>query len=215
MGEKSEPAVIPVDNVFIEGELTIPENARGIVIFAHGSGSSRFSPRNKFVAKELNKAGFATLLLDLLTSEEEAEDSETSELRFNMELLSERIVAASKWSRQKESILALPIGYFGASTGSGGALIAAAKYPDEVKAIVSRGGRPDLAGKYLSEVKVPVLLLVGSNDETVIEMNKNAQERLDDSKLVIVDGASHLFEEPGKLEEVALLSVRWFSLYLK
>ncbi len=206
---------IPVDDIIIVGDLAVPDDPLGLVIFAHGSGSSRLSPRNQYIARELNKKGFATLLIDLLTSEEEAVDEETSELRFNLELLSERIIGAAKWSRQNESTLSLPIGFFGASTGGGAALVAAAKYPDDVKAIVSRGGRPDLALKYLPKVEVPVLLVVGSEDDVVIQMNETALAHLKDAKLVIVKGASHLFEEQGKLEEVARLAGEWFSHHLR
>ena len=194
----------------------MPSATRGVVLFAHGSGSSRFSPRNQYVAKALNKAGLATLLIDLLTKEEEDIDTSTAEFRFDIDLLSQRLIGATKWLRENPTTRNLAFGYFGASTGAAAALIAAAKIPEEIKAVVSRGGRPDLAVDYLQKVKAPTLLIVGGNDPTVLDLNKKALVRLSVlKKLEIVSGASHLFEEPGKLEEVAKLSADWFLAHLK
>lgn len=206
---------IPAAEAMIEGNLSMPPAAKGIVLFAHGSGSSRFSPRNQYVAKVLNKAGLATLLIDLLTAEEEEIDTLTGEFRFDIHLLAQRLVAATKWLRKNPATRDLTFGYFGASTGAAAALIAAAELPTEIKAVVSRGGRPDLALDYLQKVKAPTLLIVGGNDTVVIDLNKKALARLSVvKKLEIVSGASHLFEERGKLEEVAKLSVDWFLLHL-
>ena len=197
------------------GDLRIPPGARGIVVFAHGSGSGRRSPRNRFVADVLVKAGLATLLIDLLTQEEEMIDLQTAELRFDIRLLAERLRDMSDWLANEASIGALSIGYFGASTGAAAALIAAADRPERVRAIVSRGGRPDLAGPVLARVRQPTLLIVGGEDDVVIELNREALARLAGIKqLVIVPGASHLFEEPGALEQVAALAVQWFQRYL-
>jgi len=205
---------IPVGNVTVEGTLTLPSGTKGAVLFAHGSGSSRFSPRNQYVAKEFNKAKIATLLFDLLTPEEEETDIVTAEYRFNISLLAERLIGATQWLRNDPQTKKLAFGYFGASTGAAAALIAAAKLPKEIAAVVSRGGRPDLAGKYLSNVKAPTLLLVGGLDIEVIELNREAMEQMTgDKKLVIVPGATHLFEEAGKLEEVSKFSVDWFLKY--
>jgi putative phosphoribosyl transferase len=205
---------IPVGNVTVEGTLTLPSGTKGAVLFAHGSGSSRFSPRNQYVAKEFNKAKIATLLFDLLTPEEEETDIVTAEYRFNIGLLAERLIGATQWLRNDPQTKKLALGYFGASTGAAAALIAAAKLPKEIAAVVSRGGRPDLAGKYLSNVKAPTLLLVGGLDIEVIELNREAMEQMTaDKKLVIVPGATHLFEEAGKLEEVAKFSVDWYLKY--
>ncbi len=167
---------IPVDGVVVEGNLTIPADAKGIVLFAHGSGSSRFSPRNQYVAKEFNKAKIGTLLFDLLTSEEEEEDMETAEYRFNIELLATRLIGATEWLKKDPKTKNCAFGYFGASTGAAAALIAAAKLPNEIATVVSRGGRPDLAGDYLPKVVAPTLLLVGGLDTEVIELNKQAME---------------------------------------
>ncbi len=203
---------ISVGKVAIKGSLVIPSEAKGIVLFAHGSGSGRFSPRNQYVAKVLNEAGFATLLIDLLTKEEEDADLLTAKFRFNINLLSERLVSATEWLRKEPATKGLSLGYFGASTGAAAAIIAATKFPDAVKSIVSRGGRPDLAIEYLWRVRAPILLIVGGNDRAVIELNKKALESLQvEKKLEIVPGATHLFEESGKLEEVAKLSVKWFK----
>ena len=188
----------------LDGNLNIPEGATALVLFAHGSGSSRHSPRNQFVARTLNNAGLATLLFDLLTPEEEAIDLRTGEHRFNIGLLAERLVHATKWAKQQEQTRDLPIGYFGSSTGGGAALVAAAEIPQNVGAVVSRGGRPDLAGEALPKVQAPTLLIVGGNDDIVIELNELARDRMRcEVKLEIVPGATHLFEEPGALRTVA------------
>ena len=207
---------IPVGNVVVEGNLTLPTDAKGIVLFAHGSGSSRFSPRNQFVAKVFNKAKIATLLFDLLTSEEEEEDIVTAEYRFNIDLLAERLIGATEWLKKDPKTQNLPFGYFGASTGAAAALIGAAKLPNDIAAVVSRGGRPDLAASYLPRVKAPTLFLVGGLDTEVIYLNRQAMAQMSaEKKLVIIPGATHLFEEPGKLEEVAKNSTDWFLRYLK
>ncbi len=207
---------IPVGSVEVEGNMFLPANAKGLVVFAHGSGSSRFSPRNQYVAKEFNKANMGTLLFDLLTPGEEEEDELTAEYRFNIQLLSQRLVGVTEWLRNDSQTAKLKLGYFGASTGAAAALIAAAKMPTEVSAVVSRGGRPDLAGEYLPQVQAPTLLLVGGDDEEVIELNKQAQSQMQNkNKLVVIPGATHLFEEPGKLEQVAEFAAEWFNRYLK
>ena len=206
---------IPAERVVLLGNLTIPENAIALVLFAHGSGSSRHSPRNQFVARTLNRAGLGTLLFDLLTPEEEALDIDTREHRFNISLLSERLVHATKWARQQEETRDLRIGYFGSSTGGAAALVAAANLPQDVGAVVSRGGRPDLAGDALPKVEAPTLLIVGGNDDVVIELNEMARDQMRcEVKLEIIPGATHLFEEPGALEQVSKLASDWFSLYL-
>lgn len=195
----------------LNGILRVPPAAKGVVAFAHGSGSGRFSPRNQFVARELEKGGLATLLLDLL-EEEEAEDRAKV---FDIELLAERLQSAADWLSWEPETSALPLGYFGASTGAGAALVAAARAPAVVKAVVSRGGRPDLAQGYLSAVQAPTLLIVGGNDDLVIELNEQAHRLLRCPKeMVIVAGATHLFEEPGTLEEVAQLAKQWFLRHL-
>ena len=199
----------------LSGNLTIPENPVALVLFAHGSGSSRHSPRNQFVARTLNRAGLGTLLFDLLTPEEEALDIRTREHRFNINLLAERLVHATKWATQQEQTRNLRIGYFGSSTGGAAALVAAAKLPQDVGAVVSRGGRPDLAGDFLPKVQAPTLLIVGSNDDVVIELNERARDQTRcEVKLEIIPGATHLFEEPGALEKVAKLASDWFLLHL-
>jgi putative phosphoribosyl transferase len=206
---------IPAGRAVLSGNLTIPENAIGLVLFAHGSGSSRHSPRNQFVARTLNRAGLGTLLFDLLTPEEEALDIYTREHRFNISLLAERLVRATKWARQQEEMRDMRIGYFGSSTGGAAALVAAAELPQDVGAVVSRGGRPDLAGDALPRVQAPTLLIVGGNDDTVIELNEMARDQMRcEVKLEIIPGATHLFEEPGALEQVAKLASDWFSLHL-
>jgi dienelactone hydrolase len=206
---------IPVGKAAIEGNLSVPPAAKGVILFAHGSGSSRFSPRNQYVAKVLNNARLATLLIDLLTREEEEIDMRTGQFRFDIDLLSQRLIGATKWLRENPATKDLAFGYFGASTGAAAALIAAAKLPAEIRAVVSRGGRPDLALDYLQEVKAPTLLIVGGNDTVVIDLNKKAMQCLSAvKKLEIVPGASHLFEEQGKLEEVAKFSVDWFLVHL-
>ena len=207
---------IPVDSINLEGNLNIPERARGIVIFVHGSGSSRHSPRNQYVADELRRAGLGTLLFDLLTIEEERIDMMTRHLRFDIELLSKRLIDVTGWGLNRPETRDLNIGYFGASTGAAAALIAAKEYATAVKAVVSRGGRPDLAESALIHVKAPTLLIVGGKDTQVIDLNKWALERIValDKELKIVPGATHLFEEPGALEEVARLAGKWFTRYL-
>ena len=196
------------------GNLNILENATTLVLFAHGSGSSRHSPRNQFVARTLNNAGLATLLFDLLTQQEEAIDMRTREHRFNIALLAERLVHATKWAKQQEQTRDLRAGYFGSSTGGAAALVAAAELPQDVGAVVSRGGRPDLAGEALPKVQAPTLLIVGGNDDVVIELNEQARDRMRcEVKLEIVPGATHLFEEPGALEQVAKLASDWFLLH--
>lgn len=202
--------------VELEGSLVVPDAARGVVLFAHGSGSSRHSPRNRYVAGELQAAGLATLLIDLLTADEEAVDTHTGHLRFDIGMLAGRLVSASEWLAQNPGTGDLPVGYFGASTGGGAALVAAAERPEAVGAVVSRGGRPDLAGDALPHVRAPTLLIVGSNDDPVIGMNRDAMARMMNAKvaLEIVPGATHLFEEPGTLEEVARLARDWFVRFL-
>jgi dienelactone hydrolase len=196
--------------------MFLPPRASGIVVFAHGSGSSRFSPRNQYVAKEINKANIGTLLFDLLTPGEEEEDELTGEYRFDIALLAQRLIGVTQWLRNDPSTQNYRLGYFGASTGAAAALIAAAKLPEAVSVVVSRGGRPDLAGEYLGQVQAPTLLLVGGWDEEVIELNKQAQQQMtNENKLVIIPAATHLFEEPGKLEEVARFATDWFKRFLK
>jgi len=206
---------ITAGKITLKGNLEVPKDAKGIAVFAHGSGSSRFSPRNNFVAGELNKSGLATLLMDLLTEEEEAIDMQTAHLRFDIDLLADRLVQTKEWLLKQPDTKNLKVGYFGSSTGGGAALVAAAKDPS-IKAVVSRGGRPDLAGAgVLGKVQCPTLLIVGGNDEPVIGMNKDAMGKMKcEVKLEIVKGATHLFEEPGKLEEVARLASEWFKKYL-
>ena len=203
---------IPIDSTKMEASLALPTQAQGIVVFSHGSGSSRFSPRNNFVARELTQAGIGTLLMDLLT---EVEDSDYR-TRFNIDLLTERLLLAAKWLQKQPQTKDLMIGYFGASTGAAAALKAAAEQGFKIGAVVSRSWRPDLAGQALSNVQSPTLLIVGGNDDIVIQLNREAYARLKGKKqLVIVPGATHLFEEPGTLEEVARLAKDWFKQYLK
>jgi putative phosphoribosyl transferase len=207
---------IPVDNIEVGGTLFLPVDTHGLVVFVHGSGSSRFSRRNQYVAKAFNKAGLGTLLFDLLTAQEEMEDELTAEYRFNIDLLTKRLLGVVIWLRSNPWASTLKLGYFGASTGAAAALIAAAKMPQAVSAVVSRGGRPDLAGQYLSSVNAPTLLLVGGWDREVIELNKQAQSQMKNkNQLVIIPQATHLFEEPGKLEEVAKHSTDWFLRFLR
>ncbi|MFA5572114.1 MAG: acyl-CoA thioester hydrolase/BAAT C-terminal domain-containing protein [Candidatus Bathyarchaeia archaeon] len=207
---------IPVENVEVKGNMFLPQDTKSLVIFAHGSGSSRFSPRNQYVAKEFNKAGMGTLLFDLLTPGEEEEDTLTGQYRFDINLLSKRLVGVTKWLLNDPTTSKLKIGFFGASTGAAAALIASTKLPEEISAVVSRGGRPDLAEPFLSQVRAPTLLLVGGWDEEVISLNEQAQNRMkNENKLVIIQEATHLFEEPGKLEEVAKLATAWFRKYLQ
>jgi putative phosphoribosyl transferase len=195
----------------LTGNLTIPQSAIALVLFVHGSGSSWHSPRNQFVARTLNQGGLATLLFDLLTPEEELIDARTAEHRFNINLLAARLVYVTDWATQQEQARPLPIGYFGSSTGGGAALVAAAELPDIVVAVVSRGGRPDLAGDALPKMQAPTLLIVGGEDHAVIKLNEEARNRMHcEVKLEIVPGATHLFEEPGALERVAQLATEWF-----
>ena len=215
LDEQADAVRIAAGPAALEGDLTLPSAARGVVLFAHGSGSSRLSSRNRYVAQELRRAGLGTLLMDLLTSEEEAVDARTARLRFDIGLLADRLGAATDWIRADTRTSRLPVGYFGASTGGGAALVAAAERPAEVAAVVSRGGRPDLAGASLPEVEAPTLLIVGGQDEPVIAMNRDALARLRcEKRLEIVPGATHLFEEPGTLEEVARLAGAWFTRHL-
>jgi dienelactone hydrolase len=206
---------VAAGRVVLLGDLSVPRGACGVVLFAHGSGSSRFSPRNRYVAQELQRAGLATLLIDLLTPREEAIDERTLELRFDIDLLAERLVGAADWLRREPETAQLRPGYFGASTGGGAALVAAAERPAEVGAVVSRGGRPDLAGPALPRVQAPTLLIVGGRDDQIIELNQEALATLRcEKELVIVPGATHLFEERGALEQVARLAGRWFQRHL-
>jgi dienelactone hydrolase len=206
---------IQAGSATLEGDLIIPEGALGVVLFAHGSGSGRHSPRNRFVARELQAAGLATFLIDLLTPEEEAVDLQTAHLRFDIPLLAERLVAATRWLAADPSTRGLKVGYFGASTGAGAALVAAAAEPERVGAVVSRGGRPDLAGDALPRVRAPTLLIVGGRDLVVLDLNRSAMARMrTEVRLEIVPGATHLFEEPGALEAVAHLARDWFLRYL-
>jgi putative phosphoribosyl transferase len=203
------------NGITLEGTLALPPQAQGVVLFAHGSGSSRHSPRNRFVAEQLQEGGLGTLLVDLLTPQEEAIDARTRQLRFDIGLLAERLVGAIDWLAQRSATRGLPIGLFGASTGAGAALVAAAARPDAVEAVVSRGGRPDLTGDALPLVRAPTLLIVGGRDEQVIELNRQAMARMRAPvKLEIIPGATHLFEEPGALEQVARLARDWFVRYL-
>jgi len=207
---------IPAERAVLSGNLTIPENTEALVLFAHGSGSSRHSPRNQFVARTLNRATLGTLLFDLLTPEEEALDIHTREHRFNVSLLAERLVHATKWTRQQKETRDLNIGYFGSSTGAAAALVGAAELQQNVGAVVSRGGRPDLAGAALPRVQAPTLLIVGGNDDIVIELNEMARDQMRcDVRLEIIPSATHLFEEPGALEEVATLASDWCAQYLR
>ena len=207
---------ITAGTVALEGDLSIPHNATGVVLFAHGSGSSRHSPRNRFVADDLVHRGLATLLIDLLTVDEERIDVQTGHLRFDIRLLANRLVMATDWLQTQSFTRDLKIGYFGASTGAGAALTAAAERPDCVGAVVSRGGRPDLARTALAHVHAPTLLIVGGDDTPVISLNKEALAKLNVQKeLYIVPGASHLFEETGALEQVASLAGDWFKRFLK
>jgi pimeloyl-ACP methyl ester carboxylesterase len=202
---------IPLASVTLKGDLIVPENATGIVIFSHGSGSSRFSSRNKMVAELIQQHHIGTFLFDLLTEDED----EINENRFNIDLLSERLIATTQWLMEQEIIKELPIGYFGASTGAASALRAAAHFKEKIKAVVSRGGRPDLAISDLPQVTAPTLLIVGSLDTTVITMNKMAYDTLEAPKeMKIVEAATHLFEEPGKLQEVADFAIDWYKKHL-
>lgn len=216
MSQRERAVVIPAGERRLNGDLRVPDGAQGIVIFAHGSGSSRKSSRNRYVASVLNDAGLATLLMDLLTMDEEAADMRTAHLRFDIPFLAERVSHATDFVRSDAETSWLSIGYFGASTGAGAALIAAAQRPDDVSAVVSRGGRPELAGEFLTDVKAPTLLIVGENDLPVIGMNEQAMRQMrTEVHLEIVPGATHLFEEPGTLEEAARLARDWLDRYLR
>lgn len=200
----------------LEADIDVPEQAQGVVLFVHGSGSSRHSPRNRSVGGELQRAGLGTVLVDLLTPEEERLDERTAELRFDIGLLATRVIGLTDWMVDHEPTAGLPVGLFGASTGAAAALVAAAQRPEAVRAVVSRGGRPDLAGGFLTMVSQPVLLIVGQLDDVVIELNRQALARLrGEASLVIVPGATHLFSEPGALEQVAQLAREWFVRYLR
>jgi dienelactone hydrolase len=204
------------DATFLDGKLHIPQSPEGIIIFAHGSGSGRHSPRNKFVAEKLNEDGLATLLLDLLTADEEELDNQTRKLRFDIGLLSKRLISTINWITNNHDTRNLFVGLFGASTGAAAALVAAAELPNTVCAIVSRGGRPDLAGKdVLKSVQAPTLFLVGGNDPQVVELNESALKEMttEKKKLTVIPGATHLFEEPGKIEQVARIASGWFRCY--
>jgi dienelactone hydrolase len=213
-----QPAAVQIQTgrVLIEGDLTIPAKAAGLVVFSHGSGSSRFSRRNKSVAQVLHAGGYATLLLDLLTRQEDVIDEQTREYRFDVDRLGHRVVAAIDWSASHPPVARLPVACFGASTGAAAALIAAAERPEVVRAVISRGGRPDLAGYALPKVQAPTLLIVGGDDEPVIQLNRAAMRRMRALvQLEIVPGATHLFEEPGALELVSQLALKWCTTYLK
>ncbi|WP_308910506.1 dienelactone hydrolase family protein [Pseudokordiimonas caeni] len=206
---------VPIDGITLEGRLTVPSGAKGIVIFAHGSGSSRFSPRNWQVAEVLHAHGIASLLIDLLTASEGRIDDMTRRLRFDIPMLAARLAAVARWVHRFPATRQLELCFFGSSTGAGAALIAAAEMTDPVAAIVSRGGRPDLAGDYLRHVKAPTLLIVGSRDTEVLALNEEALANLNaSSKIHVVTGATHLFEEEGKLEEVAHLAAEWFRRHV-
>jgi putative phosphoribosyl transferase len=215
-GQIEREVLVPSGRVYLEGELKVPAGASGVVLFAHGSGSSRHSPRNKYVARVLQDYQIGTLLFDLLTRAEDDEDRFTGHFRFNIDLLTSRLADATRWVKGEQDIKDLPIGYFGASTGAAAALVAAAELGQQVKAIVSRGGRPDLAGPVLHRVKAPTLLIVGGRDEPVIKLNLDAYDRLQcEKKIEIIDRATHLFEEPGTLEEAARLAAEWFRRHFK
>jgi len=203
---------LPVSRGEMQGDLTVPASASAMVVFAHGSGSSRHSPRNTYVAGVLNQAGIATLLIDLLTPDEELADFQTGHLRFDIDLLAERLSAVTEWLRGEPRTENLHLGYFGASTGAAAALVAAAQHPDLIEAVVSRGGRPDLAGAWLLKVESPTLLIVGGDDYVVLELNYQAAAELKaEHRVEIISDAGHLFEEPGALEKVAALAVDWFE----
>jgi dienelactone hydrolase len=210
----ARPVVVPADTIELAGDLAVPDAATGAVVFAHGSGSSRHSPRNRYVAGVLNEAGLATLLIDLLTAEEEQLDIRTRELRFDISLLADRLLGATDWLAAEAATRGLPLGYFGASTGAAAALVAAAARP-RLRAVVSRGGRPDLAGAALQDVRAPTLLIVGGADRVVLDLNRDAMTALQTQvELEVIPGATHLFEEPGALEQVAALARDWFARHL-
>lgn len=211
-----EAVRVELGDAAIDGDLHVPDGASGLVIFAHGSGSSRFSGRNRAVASVLEGSRFGTFLLDLLTRDEEAVDDRTREYRFDIDLLGRRVVGATDWAQSRPDLGRLPVAFFGASTGAAAALMAAAARPDIVRAVISRGGRPDLAEEALPAVQAPTLLIVGGDDEPVIEMNREAMRRMTaPMELKIIPGATHLFEEPGALEEVARLASEWCQRYLE
>ena len=215
MADELAVAIPVAEGIVLDADLVIPEDATSVVVFAHGSGSSRHSVRNRAVAGRLQEAALATLLLDLLTPDEEAVDARTGEHRFDVGLLATRLAAAAEWVAARPELEARPIGYFGASTGAAGALVAAADHPDRIGAVVSRGGRADLAGEALSRVRCPTLLIVGANDPTVLDLNRQARRALAvETALEVVPGASHLFEEPGALDVVADLATQWFVTHL-
>lgn len=206
---------IRAGGVTLEADVTVPDEARGAILFAHGTGSSRHSPRNRMVAGQLGDAGFATVLADLLTAAEEEQDARTGDLRFDIGLLTGRMTALVDWSTEAEEVRGLPVGLFGASTGAAAALMAAAQRPEAARAVVSRGGRPDLAAEALPQVRAPTLLIVGDHDPQVLRLNEQAAELLSAPHRVhLVAGATHLFEEPGALPEVAAEAVRWFGSHL-
>jgi putative phosphoribosyl transferase len=218
-GRSTDPDVrevkVVAGGVELGGSLGLPSGTHGLVIFAHGSGSSRFSPRNRAVARALREAGLGTLLFDLLSEEEEARDAHSGELRFDIPFLARRLAAVTEWARGQPELAPLRFGYFGSSTGAAAALVAAALHPDLIRAVVSRGGRPDLAGPILARVQAPTLLLVGGRDIGVLELNEEALARLEGLKDIrIIPNATHLFEEPGALEEVSRLAAEWFARYL-
>ena len=207
---------IPAGDVQLQATVAVPDDRRGAVVFAHGSGSGRHSPRNRAVAAVLQQAGLATLLMDLLTESEEAVDARSGHLRFDIDLLARRLVGAAGWVADQPATAGLPVGYFGASTGGGAALVAAAERPQGVGAVVSRGGRPDLAGPALARVVTPTLLIVGGEDRVVLDLNRSALARIPaEKRLEVVAGATHLFEEPGALERVAALAAEWFTRHLR
>lgn len=215
ISHRTLPVRIPEGAVTLSGDLTIAPKSAGLIVFVHGSGSSRFSSRNRHVAQQLNAAGFSTLLADLLTSEEDAVDALTAELRFDIPMLARRTIALVDWASREEPVAELPMGLFGASTGAAAAIIAASERSEIVKAVVSRGGRVDLAHGALRSLKAPLLMLVGSKDEPLFEYHRQAVMQLAcEFRYVIVRGASHLFEEPGKLDEVSKLAAEWFAQHL-
>jgi dienelactone hydrolase len=205
------PVTVKVDSVLLAGYLSVPTAATGIVLFAHGSGSSRHSPRNRYVADVLNEAGLATLLIDLLTADEQEVDLQTAQLRFDIRFLASRLVSITQWLRHQPQVAGLRIGLFGASTGAAAALVAAAELPRLIHSVVSRGGRPDLAGEALAQMEAPTLAIVGGNDDVVLELNRQALARMHGvTHLHVIPGASHLFEEPGTLRQAAQLARDWF-----
>jgi len=209
------PIVVASGGAELLGDLEVPPNPAGLVVFAHGTGSSRFSPRNRLVARVLRDDGFATLLLDLLTASEEQTDLRTRELRFDVGLLADRVLSALDRTREHDAVKDLPVGLFGASTGAAAALIAAAG-DQSVRAVVSRGGRPDLAGDALHDVQAPTLMIVGGRDPRILEANRQASRELSaPHRITVIPDATHLFEEPGALEKVAALAADWFGQYLK